>query len=125
MKLNEVPYVLVLPQPARSLLLKYILKKILGVKVSFAEKEANVILRVLAKSKGSLTEINAAEIKLNIPVAGINVSVTARRYPSSDLGILFQVLGKNEYQPVIDLVRRKLNSNGEIRIVDAGANVGY
>jgi len=125
MKLNEVPYVRVLPQPTQGLLLKYILKKIFGIKVSFAEKEANVILRVLAKSKGSVTEINPDEIKLNIPVAGMNVSVAARRYPSSDLGILFQVLGKNEYQPVIDLLRKKVNSNAEIRIVDAGANVGY
>ena len=125
MKLSEVRSVFALPSSVRGLLFKYILKKSIGSEISFAEKEANVILRVLAKSKGSIIEINSTESKLSIPVAGINVLISARRYPSSDLGILFQVLGKKEYQPVIDILKKKRNSTAEIRIIDAGANVGY
>ena len=125
MKLNEVRYVFSLPATTRRLLFKYILKKSLGSQICFTEKEANVLLRVLAKSKGSVTEINDAEIRMSIPVAGLNVLVSARRYPSSDLGILYQVLGKNEYQPVIDILKKKFKSDTEIRIIDAGANVGY
>ncbi len=125
MKLSEVPSVFSLPDTLRRLLFKYTLKKFFGSPISFAEKEANLILRVLAKSKGSIDEINATESRLNIPVAGMNLSVSARRYPSSDLGILFQVLGKKEYQPAIDILKKEIKSDAEIRIIDAGANVGY
>jgi FkbM family methyltransferase len=125
MKLNEIRFVSALPSRVRILLLKYLVKKFFGSKISFSEKEANVLLRVLAKSKGSIQEINPKEIKLNVAVSGVNVVVAARRYPSSDLGILFQVLGKNEYQPVIEILKKNLKSTAELRIIDAGANVGY
>ena len=123
--MNEISYVKVLPRDLRMLLRRYVLKKLFGLKISYAEKEANIILRILAKSHGSVKEVHSDEIRLSIPVSGVNVIVSARRYPSSDLGILFQVLGKKEYQPVIDILKKKLNPNAEIRIIDAGANVGY
>lgn len=125
MKLTEVPYVGAIPRAMQKHLWRYVCKKMLGLTVLTVEKEANVLLRVLARSRGSVCEITPEEITLIIPVAGMNIKVAARRYPSSDLGILFQVLGKNEYQPAVDLLNKNGKQNAEVRILDAGANVGY
>jgi len=125
MKLTEAFYVGAIPWATQKHLWRYVCKKLLGLNILTEEKEANILLRILAKSKGSIYEISSREIILKIPIAETSIDVVARRYPSSDLGILFQVLGKKEYQPAIDILNKKGEQNNELRILDAGANVGY
>lgn len=88
------------------------------------EREANLALRFLAKSQSEISGVGEDEIKWTIKVADVPLVAFTRRYPSSDLGILFQVLGKFEYQPAVDILRKR-SLNGTVRIVDAGANVGF
>ena len=86
--------------------------------------EANRLLRFIAVSNSSVAEVNDRALQLDVNLLGKTLRLEARRYPSSDLGILYQVLGKSEYAVVIDLVNQ-LNLKAPLSIVDAGANVGY
>lgn len=124
MQLKEIPYVSKLPKGPRALLRKYVLKKTLGMKLSPEEKEANLMLRFLARSKSSIERIGQDEVEWLIQLQETNLRAVTRRYPSSDLGILFQVLGKHEYQPAVEILKKK-RANGRVRILDAGANVGF
>lgn len=48
----------------------------------------------------------------------------ARAFPSSDFQVFDQILVNEEYRIIIETIKDRL-SNGKIRIIDAGANVGF
>lgn len=59
------------------------------------------------------------------PPGGQPVHVLARPYPSSDLFVLRQVFALDEYGPVLRLLRQHFAVDAPLRVLDAGANVGY
>lgn len=124
MKLREFFSLYRLPASHRRLLAGYLWQKILGRHRTDAQTEANRLLRFVAAATARVVTVNAGAIHLQVPLFGRPLKVAARRYPGSDLGILYQVLGKHEYAPVLDIVK-KLKLKSPLRIVDAGANVGY
>lgn len=124
MKPREIPHIHKIPKQFRRDFWRYTLRKAMGFPLSNAEKEANQILRVLAKTDSSIEEINVNEIKWSIAIANRVNTVFTRRFPSSDLAILYQVIGKAEYSPAIEILKKKLSENTPIRVVDAGANIG-
>ncbi len=54
--------------------------------------------------------------------SGIRLYV--RKYPSSDSQVLYQIWKENEYEVIADYISTHFK-NHKLRIVDAGANVGY
>jgi FkbM family methyltransferase len=52
------------------------------------------------------------------------VRLFVRKYPSSDSQVLYQIWKENEYEVVADYISTHFK-NHNLRIVDAGANVGY
>jgi FkbM family methyltransferase len=82
-------------------------------------------LRILAASNSRITAITKNEIHWDFSHEDVRTKLVARRYPSSDLGILYQVLGKEEYAPVVPILRQRCERSNVIRIMDVGANVGY
>lgn len=125
MKLQEFPHVYRLPKELKHKLWMYSVKKLLGKKILHQEKEANQALRILAVSEGCIEKISNEELTWQLKLFNQSIHVATRRYPSSDLGILFQVLGKFEYQPIVDIVNTTDGYSKPLRIIDAGANVGY
>jgi FkbM family methyltransferase len=126
MKLRELRYLFQLPPILRKSVLAYSVKKVLGRHIANDERGANQALRMLAMANSKL-ELTGEELHWTIQLNAGSTHVVTRKYPSSDVGILFQVLGKKEYQPAIDLIL-KANpdaANSRLRIVDAGANVGF
>jgi FkbM family methyltransferase len=124
MLLREIPYLNRLPKSLKKLVVKYSIKKILGFVYTNSEKEANIALRILSMAKGEILNVDATGITWNINISETSIVVRTRRYPSSDMGILFQVLGKVEYEPAVNILRKLKSRNDNIRIIDAGANVG-
>jgi FkbM family methyltransferase len=51
--------------------------------------------------------------------------LAARLYPSSDLMVFKQVMLNGEYATVADFFKDNVKDGGQLKIIDAGANVGY
>lgn len=125
MKLNELFHLWRLPANIRAAVLRYTRKKMLGVTISDEERGANQVLRMLSTVDGSV-QASGNDLEWTMKVNGQQIKVTTRLYPSSDVGILFQVLGKKDYSPVVEIGRsQNLTSGAALRIIDAGANVGF
>lgn len=124
MKLKEFPHIGRLPGPLRSRLFPYTVKKTFGFRFNDEEKEANIALRILAATDSTITEINPHHLSWKIRSSKETAAVQTRRYPSSDMGIMLQVFGHAEYKPAIELLRSKLDTHRQPKILDAGANVG-
>jgi FkbM family methyltransferase len=124
MKPREFLFFRKLPAALKRHAARYVWRKLFGRTRTVQQTGANRLLRFLAASDSIVTDSNDQRICLQVRLFSKNISVEARSYPSSDLGILFQVLGKEEYRPVVDLVK-KLGLQQPLRIIDAGANVGY
>lgn len=121
MTLKEIPSTLRLPKDYRSKLWQYLLKKTFGGKPSIEETEANKILRTYAKVQGEIVATTEDEFTWRVNINNNLIEVFCRRYPSSDLGIMNQVLGNKEYEPVLEFFKQEET----LTIVDAGANVGF
>lgn len=124
MKLNEVPHIGRLPRPLRKHLLPYTIKKTLGFRFSDKEREANVALRVLAGTDSYVAKVSDETLTWGLKAFGHAAQVTTRRYPSSDMGIMMQIFGHEEYKPAIDILKKNAGAAAAPRILDAGANVG-
>jgi FkbM family methyltransferase len=124
MKLQELQSLHKLPAQYRKRVLAYSWRKMLGLARTEQQTEAHRLLRFLASANSGVIETDSSPIRLQVGVLGKTLQIEARSYPSSDLGILYQVLGKVEYSPVVELAK-KLKLQPPFRIVDAGDNVGY
>lgn len=121
MTLKEIPSIYRLPKVYRSRVWLYALKKLIQIKPGLAETEANKILRTYAKIKGKIISATDNEFTWRLTINNNLIEIFCRRYPSSDLGIMNQVFGNKEYEPVLEL----FNTEESLTIVDAGANVGF
>src|SRR5262245_34935899 len=92
-----------LPQVLRQRVWSYALKKAMGRKYSDEEKESNLALRIIAKSDAIVENISDSGISWNLTAFDTQIKPSTRRYPSSDLGIMYQVLCKDEYSPAIEI----------------------
>jgi len=53
------------------------------------------------------------------------LKASVRANPSSDLSVFFQIWKEPQYQAVVDYMKPWLPANSALRIIDAGANVGF
>jgi FkbM family methyltransferase len=53
------------------------------------------------------------------------MKIISRKYPSSDLDVFRQIWDFKQYQPIVDLMNKNVSQNDNLRIIDAGGNVGY
>ena len=121
MKLAELPFVFRLPLAFQAPLLRYVFKKPLRLRLTDPEIEANQVLRVLSKLSGGVSQMKETNsLSWKLAVRNQILQLNCRRYPSSDVGILNQVLANEEYAPLAEIFQRQEN----LRIIDAGANVG-
>lgn len=124
MKFSEAAHINRLPGRLKGLLWRYTFKKPFGIDYTHEEKEANVALRVLAKSDSTIEKVDDAAMLWRIGIFGHSFTLETRRYPSSDLGIMFQIFCKGEYGPAVELLKKSRPAGRLLNILDAGANVG-
>lgn len=124
MKLKEFPHIGRLPPQFKSKLWRYTVKKSLGLKFTDDEKEANIALRILAGTDSAIDRVLPNHLTWKLNAFGQSAEVNTRRHPSSDMGILLQIFGHEEYKPAIELLTSKLGDNAQPKILDAGANIG-
>jgi FkbM family methyltransferase len=124
MKIKEAIHIGRLPAAQRRLVARYSVKKTLGLQYSREEKEANLALRVASASDAFIERVDEHGMHWGLTQFGVPIKLETRRYPSSDLGIMFQIFCKQEYLPAVELLRKQ-NPGRAPRIFDAGANVGF
>src|SRR5580765_8249965 len=97
------------------------LKHIAQIKYSkgdFDYIHANDLIRT-----GQFSNVRIVDDKL---IVGIRESeLVARLYPHSDCFTLKQVFLQNEYQPLVSMFESNQLQKQRLKIIDAGANVGY
>jgi FkbM family methyltransferase len=125
MKFLEFLKIKRLPSRMQKRVMAYSLKKMFGCSINNIEKEANQLLRFLAKEDSRIITISENEITWELIIAKQKIKAITRRYPSSDVGILNQVVGNSEYGPAIELLKKIKGETSSVRILDAGANVGF
>lgn len=104
-------------------LLNYYGKKGLGRNMVGTYGEwVHVLYKSVIKGKGRVEKLNANFLKVHFQ-EGVNLLV--RSFPSSDANVLLQVWGEKEYKVVVAKLLTKNPKENPIRIIDAGANVGY
>ncbi|GAB3582106.1 class I SAM-dependent methyltransferase [Hymenobacter daeguensis] len=82
---------------------------------------------LLAQMGGSSGEVEQGRCQIAWPDAETKTKLRAsvRANPSSDLSVFFQVWKEPQYQAVVDYMKPWLKAGDELRIIDAGANVGF
>lgn len=111
-----------LPTSLQVTVLIYYIKKIFYVKPKTSEMWISKCFYYLILTKGICRENMPYELIIHLP-SGIDL--ISRKEPSSDIDVFFQVWVNKQYLPVIDLMKGVLNDYDNIKIIDAGGNVGY
>lgn len=85
----------------------------------------DVYLEGLQKS-AVIKEMNMTDKgTLCIVLSGHKYPVFARKYPHSDINVLEQVFIDKEYKPLVDYILDNFSEQQDLKIIDAGSNVGY
>jgi FkbM family methyltransferase len=79
----------------------------------------------LLKHKFSIQSINDNELILNYREHTASAKLSFRPFPFSDLSVLFQVFSMQCYAPLLPYLKEYFSPDATMRIIDAGANVGY
>jgi len=65
------------------------------------------------------------EILLHFPLNGKCAQLIFRTFPASDLCVLNQVFEHHCYHPIVLRMLQTFSADDELKIIDAGSNVGY
>ena len=124
-KTNKLSNLYRLNAKSALLVLVYLFKKVLRIKVSSTENETYILYNYLLKNDGYLKEENTTSYTC-IFKKNREKKIILRKNPSSDLAVFNQVYGWLEYQKVVETYKNSFNYNpeNEINIIDAGSNIG-
>jgi FkbM family methyltransferase len=101
----------------------YYFKKLLGKKMDGTFGEwAHILYRCTLITKGHVFKEKDGSWRLKLS-KGITLFV--RNFPSSDVKVLLQVWGVQEYKGAIDKLQTIYSNINPLKMIDAGANVGY
>jgi FkbM family methyltransferase len=106
---------------------KSTIKKIPPFKYLFDWRDRRQYRAVLAdlSAKHQVKEVSEGEMVLQMQVNGRSLGLEFRKFPASDLSVLNQVFEHACYHPIVKKMREHYNGSEKLRIIDAGANVGY
>jgi FkbM family methyltransferase len=101
------------------------IKKILPFKYFFDWRDKRVYRRILQQLDGRIENISPAESMLKYSLNGRELKLLFRKFPCSDLGVLEQVFISACYEPIVKKMLSIFPPDANLKIIDAGANVGY
>lgn len=106
---------------------KSTIKKTPPFKYLFDWRDKRIYQNILtaAKQKFLLQQISKTEKGISYPLNGKTLQVVFREFPSSDLTVFNQVFLHNCYLPIIQKMEEHIDTSLPLRVIDAGANVGY
>ncbi len=105
-----------------NIVLKYLLKRAVGMNITENERQVNEYYFHLLTFKGSFKLENEKEYISNYPDFG--VSIKLRKRPSSDLNVFAQIYHYDEYKPLVAVFKKNFPNDLSLNIIDAGCNIG-
>jgi FkbM family methyltransferase len=106
----------------KMLVLKYLLKRILHLKTSDAERQINEYYFHLISFNGFMKQENERDFVAYYPDFGATIKL--RKRPSSDLNVFAQIYQYNEYKPLVEAFQVHFPNDKKLNIIDAGSNIG-
>jgi FkbM family methyltransferase len=106
----------------KMLVLKYLLKRILHLKPSDAERQVNEYYFHLICFNGFMKQENEKDFVAYYP--NFEATIKLRKRPSSDLNVFAQIYQYEEYKPLVETFRGHFSNGKKLNIVDAGSNIG-
>jgi FkbM family methyltransferase len=106
----------------KMLVLKYLLKRILRLKTSDAERQINEYYFHLISFNGFLKQETENSFSANYLDLGVTLKL--RKRPSSDLNVFAQIYQYHEYQPLVETFQKHFPKDKKLNIIDAGSNIG-
>lgn len=124
-KTNKLSNLYRLNTKSALMVLVYLFKKVLRIKVSTTENEMYILYNYLLNNDGYLKEETATSYTC-IFKKNREKTIVLRKNPSSDLAVFNQVYGWLEYQKVVETYQNNFNykHENELNIIDAGSNIG-
>ena len=106
----------------RILVLKYLVKRIFGLKTTEKERLVNEYYFHLLFFKGFFVSETEKEYVSNYPNFGVTIKL--RKRPSSDLNVFAQIYQYFEYKPLVEVFQMNFPNDKTLNIIDAGSNIG-
>lgn len=104
------------------LVLQYLFKRILHIKISEKERQINEYYFHLISFNGFLKKETEKEFVANYPNFGVTIKL--RKRPSSDLNVFAQIYQYHEYKPLVAFFKKHFPNDKNLTIIDAGSNIG-
>ncbi|MCF6129923.1 FkbM family methyltransferase [Flavobacterium sp. AS60] len=106
----------------RNLVLKYLFKRVVGMKTTEQERLVNEYYFHLISFNGFFKTENEKEYISNYPNFGVTIKL--RKRPSSDLNVFAQIYQYDEYKPLVAVFKKNFPDDLSLNIIDAGCNIG-
>ena len=104
---------------------KSTIKKTPPFKYLFDLRDKKNYQQVFKQLAANVEDISPKEALVNYSLNGKNLKLIFRKFPCSDLNVLQQVFSLECYGPIIKKMCDYFSSASDLKIIDAGANVGY
>ncbi len=125
MKFSQLQYLSILPFDLRLQVVKYWLKRTFGLPYTQAEDDLDQYLQHLLVNHGILEEYTRDHFKAAYDLEWGKLKVFLRKNPSRDFAFFRQIIEKQLFKPVCDIIENHTNPNSILRIIDAGAGIGF
>lgn len=125
MKFSQLQYLSILPFDLRLQVVKYWLKRTFGLSYTQAEDDLDQYLQHLLANHGTLEEYTGDHFKAAYDLEWGKMKVFLRKSPSRDFTFFRQIIEKQLFKPVCELIENHTNPSTIRRIIDAGAGIGF
>lgn len=104
---------------------KSTIKKIPPFKYFFDWRDKRIYLQIYRDLKNSIEDVSPGEGIVHFEVNNKIFKLNFRKFPCSDLNVFYQIFILKCYEPLVQKCSFRFRADEQLRIVDAGANVGY
>lgn len=104
---------------------KSTIKKTPPFKYLFDWRDKKKYKKIFRSYKNRIKNISSNEAIIQYTLNGKELQLSFRKFPCSDLNVFYQVFVEDCYRPIAKKMLDHFSSSEEIKIIDAGANVGY
>ena len=125
MKFSQLQYLSILPFDLRLQVVKYWLKRTFGLSYTQAEDDLDQYLQHLLTNHGTLEEYSGDHFKAAYDLDWGKLKVFLRKSPSRDFTFFRQIIEKQLFKPICDLIESHTSLSSILRIIDAGAGIGF
>jgi FkbM family methyltransferase len=89
------------------------------------DRKLNQNVFAMVEQGFTIDTVSPTEKAIHYPMNEKEITIIYREFPFSDLMVFDQVFLRNCYLPIVEKMKEHIDSSLPLKIIDAGANVGY